>query len=261
MRPYTIGGINQLKPPEKRDYYLRLVPLALLDYFHLSPYLVDERGNDLVTLKAVPGTTTVEMEVRHRYDFQDPVLYGHLADTINGQLHVLLYVINNPDSPRFDVDRLPDGTPTNFGILHRNLAAEEGALRAGLAPGQIRSGLRLLNEAIATFEAFVTTMGHNMYFVEPLFYHNAVIFERHGFYYQSGRRRMRRIQEGFSPGGEFIPLLDGSSPFRQGKATNSVRLRSWAIHDGIMGEPLHDITMYKALDKSLKATTTAEIDW
>jgi hypothetical protein len=201
------------------------------------------------------------MEVRHHHDFPDPVLYGHLTDTLNGQLHVLLYVINDPDSPRYDVDRMPDGTPTNFGVLQRNLEAEFSAMKAGLAPGQIRSGLRMLGEAITTFEAFVSSLGHEMYFVEPLFYHNAVIFERHGFLYQSGRRRMRRIQDGFSPGGEFLPLLDGTSAFRQEKARTSIRLRSWAIHDGIMGEPLHDITMYKLLGSSPKAATAPEINW
>jgi hypothetical protein len=261
MKPYTIGGINQLPTPEKREIYLRLVPPALFKYFHINPFLVDEHGNDLVRLNDPPGATSVEMEVRHHHDFPDPILYGHLADTLNGQLHVLLYIINDPNSPRFDVDRMPDGTPTKFGVLHRNLDAELAALRAGLAPGQIRSGLRMLSEAIATFEAFVASLGHSMYFVEPLFYHNAVIFERHGFLYQSGRRRMKRIQEGFGPEGEFIPLLDGSSPFRLEKAKSSIRLRSWAIHDGIMGEPLHDITMYKVLDKSSATLTAPEINW
>jgi hypothetical protein len=261
MRPYNIGGINRLPPQEKRDTYIRLVPPTLWERFKLNPYLVDEKGRDLVTLKCDSGTTSVEVEVRHEFGFPDPLLYGHLMDTVNGQIHILLYVINNPDSTRYDIDRLADGTPTNFGIFHRNLEAEGEAMAAGLAPGQIRSGLRILSEAVKTFATFIEGLGHDMYFIEPLFYHNAIVFERHGFTYQSGRRRMKRIQEGFAPGGEFETLLDNSSIFRNPNARDSIRLRSWAIHDGIMGEPLHDIVMYKVLRKSFQVNTAPGIPW
>jgi hypothetical protein len=261
MRPYNIGGINRLPLQEKRDTYIRLVPPTLWERFKLNPYLMDEQGRDLVNMKCEPGTTSVEIEVRHEYGFPDPLLYGHLMDTINGQIHILLYVINNPDSPRFNIDRLADGTPTNFGIFHRNLEAEEEAMAAGLAPGQIRSGLRILSEAVKTFATFIEGLGHDMYFIEPLFYHNAIVFERHGFTYQSGRRRMKKIQKGFAPGGKFEALLDDSTTFRKPIARNSIRLRSWAIHDGIMGEPLHDIVMYKVLGKSFQVNTAPGIPW
>ncbi len=261
MKTYTIGGINRLPTNEKRDTYIRLVPPTLWKRFNLNPFLVDEQGRDLVSLKCEAGTTAVEIEVRHEYGFPDPLIYGHLTDTLNGQIHILLYVINNPDSPRYDIDRLDDGTSTNFGIYHRNQNAELRAMQAGLAPGQIRSGLRVLSEAVQTFANFIEQLGHDMYFIEPLFYHNAIVFERHGFTYQSGRRRMNRIQEGFSPGGEFEVLLDGSTPFREPHARESIRLRSWAIHDGIMGEPLHDIVMYKILRKSFQVNSAPGIPW
>jgi len=54
----------------------------------------------------------MEMILRHEPGFPDPLLYGHLTDTLNGQIHILLYILNDPASPRFDVDRLPDGTAT-----------------------------------------------------------------------------------------------------------------------------------------------------
>ena len=126
----------------------------------------------------------MELALFHEADFPDPVLYGHLTDTVNGQVHVLLYVLNDPESPRFDVDKMPDGRPTKFGTLMRNIQAERAALEAGLAPGQVRRGPRLLNPAIIAFEKFVESLGHDMYFIEPLYYHNAVIFERYGFNYQ-----------------------------------------------------------------------------
>ena len=251
----SIGSINQLPFPEKRAIYLRLIPPPLLQRFRLSPFLYDAEGRDLVHLRCPAGSSTVEMAVYHQYGFPDPVLFGHLTDTLNGRIHVLLYILNDPDSPRFDVDRLPDGTPTRFGTLTRNLEAEEAAMRYGLAPGQVRRGLRMLGEAIRTFETFVQSLGHDLFFAEPLYYHNAVLFERYGFAYQSGRALMERIERGFAPGGDLRAKLDGSTPFRQPEAVGSIRLRSWAIHDGILGEPFTGVTMYKRVGQQAGVRT------
>ncbi len=261
MPPSTISSINLLPEHEKREIYRRVIPPELLDRFHLSPFLVDKDGNSLMKLKCAPGSPDVEMSLFHKAGFQDPILFGHLTDTMNGQIHVLLYILNDPDSPRFDVDRMPDGRPTRFGILCRNLEAEQAAMEYGLAPGQVRRGLRLLAAAIASFEVFVQSLGHDMYFVEPLYYHNAVIFERYGFAYQQGRRLMERIQAGFSEGGDLLPLLDGSTPFRRPEAAKSIRLRSWAIHDGILGEPFTNVTMYKQVGKEANVRTCGDCAW
>jgi hypothetical protein len=260
-QPHTISSINRLPETEKRQTYARVIPSELLDRYKLSPFLVDKDGNDLLRLVASPGSSSVEMILHHKIGFPDPILYGHITDTINGQIHILLYVLNDPDSPRFDVDRLPDGTPTSFGINHRNIEAETAAIQAGLTPGQIRRGPRLLSEAILSFERFVESLGHDLYFAEPLYYHNAVIFEHQGFNYQQGRRRMEMIERGFCSGGDFLPLLDGSTPFRQPEAANSIRLRSWAIHDGIFGEPFTNFTMYKQVGKHAGISTCSGCDW
>ncbi|MCX6069104.1 MAG: hypothetical protein NT121_25740, partial [Chloroflexi bacterium] len=191
----------------------------------------------------------------------DPILYGHLTDTMNGQIHILLYILNDPDAPRYDVDRMPDGSTTRFGTLNRNLAAEQAAMQAHLAPGQIRHGLRLLSPAIKSFEKLVSSLGHDIYFVEPLYYHNAVIFERYGFTYQQGRKLMENIESGFAPGGDLHARLDESTPFRTREASQSIRLRSWAIHDGILGEPFTNVTMYKRVEKSAGITTCPSCTW
>ena len=260
--PRSIAGINLLPYPQKREIYLRLVPPELRERFGLNPFFYDSQGRDLVTLRCAAGTSAVEMAVYHRYGFPDPVLYGHLTDTLSGRVHVLLYILNDPDSPRFDVDRLPDGTPTRFGILARNLEAEEAAMRYGLAPGQIRRGLRLLGPAIAAFERFVQSLGHELFFAEPLYYHNAVLFERYGFAYQQGRRLMERIERGFAPGGDLRAKLDGSTPFRRPEVVHSVRLRSWAIHDGILGQPFTGVTMYKRVGQHAGVSTCPpEVPW
>lgn len=260
MTPSTIGGINKLPEDEKRAIYARYIPKSLLERFNL-PDADSQRIQSFLQFRFAPGSSDVEMSLFHEKQFPDPILYAHLTDTMNGQIHVLLYILNDPDSPRFDVDKLPDGTPTRFGTLHRNLTAEQSALEAGLAPGQVRHGVRMLGDAINAFEGFVESLGHDMYFVEPLYYHNAVIFERYGFTYQVGKRLMDRIQAGFQPGGDLSARLDGSSPFRQPDAANSIRRRSWAIHDGILGEPFTNVTMYKRVGKHAGISTPPGCEW
>ncbi len=257
----TISGINNLSKQEKREIYTRLIPPELLDHFQLSPYLVDTEGNDLLHLDCPPGSLAAEISLYHQSRFPDPILYGHLTDNVNGQVHVLLYVVNNPDSQRFMVDCMPDGTPTQFGTAQRNLEAETAAMQDGLAPGQIRRGLGMLSASIRAFEVFVESLDHQLFYNEPLYYHNAVIFERYGFTYQAGRKLLDRIHDGFAPGGDLLPLLDGSTPFRQPEAADSIRLRSWAIHDGILGQPFTDVTMYKMLGKNFGISTTGELPW
>lgn len=260
MKTFTIGSINNLPEDEKLRIYMRVIPRALLEHFHL-PAADSQRIRKFVRFKFAPGTSDVEMYLFHEEHFPDPILYGHLTDTLNGQIHVLLYILNDPDSPRYNVDRMPDGRVTKFGTLCRNLEAEQAALAGKLAPGQVRHGLRMLQEATLTFEQFVKFLGHNIYFVEPLYYHNAIIFERYGFSYQKGRRFMERIQTGFSEGGDLLARLDNSTPFRQSAAKDSIRLRSWAIHDGILGEPFTNVTMYKHVGKSAGVNTCPDVPW
>ena len=260
-RVSSIAGINALPLPEQREIYLDLVAPGILDRFQLSPYLVDADGNDLMIIQGPAGSSSVEIFIYHEHGFEDPILYGHLTDTLNGQIHVLLYIMNNPDSKRYDVDRLADGTSTQFGTVERNLEAEIAALQAGMMPGQIRGGLGLLNEAMAKFEVLVANLGHDRFMIDPLYYHNAVIFERYGFKYQVGRKRMERYHSGFQESGVLAARLDSSTPFRQPEAANSIRLRSWAIHDGILGEPFSNVTMYKVIGKRADVSTAPDIGW
>ncbi|HLO14238.1 MAG TPA: hypothetical protein VK206_05375 [Anaerolineales bacterium] len=258
MNPSTIGGINKLPLSEKRAIYARYIPKELIQKFNL-PDLTSH--NELLQFRFAEGSSDVEMRLYHQVGFRDPLLYAHLTDTLNAQIHVLLYILNDPEAPRFDVDKMPDGSPTRFGTLKRNIAAEKAALEYGLAPGQVRRGLRLLQPATAAFEEFLISLGHDMCYVEPLYYHNAVIFERYGFAYQMGKRRMEAIHAGFQEGGELCRGLDNSNPFRSPQAANSIRLRSWAIHDGLLGEPFTNVTMYKRVGKFANVSTTPGCGW
>lgn len=256
----SIASINQLSFHEKRDIFIRFIPEDIFNYFKLSPYLVDSKGRDLLKLKSNPDGADIEICLYHQFNFEDPVLYAHLTDTMTGQLHILLYIMNDPASPRYNVDRMPDGTSTRFGIEERNLEAEIAAYKAGLLPGQVRGGLHLLAKAEESFEEFAKSLGHTHYFAEPLYYHNAVIFEKYGFKYQTGRRLMEAINAGFSANGELSKKLDGST-FRPEDAANSIRLRSWAIHDGILGQDFDHVTMYKKIGEPAQVNTAPGLFW
>ena len=120
----------------------------------------------------------------------------------------------------------------------------------------------MLGQAITAFEAFVASLGNDFYFADPLYYHAAILFERYGFTYQRGRKLMERIQHGF----DYRRRLAGKtgwlhaiSPTRS--AADSIRLRSWAIHDGLLGEPFTNVTMYKRIGKSFGVDTSSGCPW
>jgi len=241
---YTIGQVNKLPPEQVQQIYRHLVPLDILMRFGIDPETVaDAQGRELFECR--PGISSVELSLRHVWDAQDPVLYVQLADTPNNQIEVTLFVLNNPYSERYDIDRLSDGTLTYFGTLARNIEAEIAAMEVGLAPAQVRRGLSATRRLVPILEQFVAALHHDAFYIQPLAYHNAILFERLGFAYAMGLGRMEWIHKEFRPGGLLTRRLDGSTPFRRPGAEQSVRGRSWAIHDGILHEPYGGIKMYK----------------
>lgn len=256
VRLYSLGQVNDLPVQAKEPIYRSLLPEGLLRAFDIDgDTLCDADGNRLVTITCPAGSRLVEIEVRHKADFSDPLLYLELADTRLNQIEVLLFVVNDPHSERFETDRDWSGERTKFGSLRRNVAEEARAMDAGLAPGQVRRGLRLSRTQLPLFETFVRKLGHEYYLLEPLAYHNAVIFERLGCNYIQGLRRMQWIHVAFQPDGPLHEALDGSTPFRQPDAWRTVRGRSWAIHDGILGEAWHGVRMYKQAGKKASVDT------
>ena len=74
-------------------------------------------------------------------------------------------------------------------------------------------------------------------------------------------RWMQSLNTRFSPGGDLPARLDGSTVFRRPEAAHSIRGRSWAIHDGILGEPFTGVTMYKRVGQNAEISTFPDGVW
>jgi hypothetical protein len=245
-RLFSLHQVNMLPEPAKQEIYRTLLPEHLLESYGIDPETMSNAGGQrLVTFTCPAGSSLVEIDVRPELGFRDPLLYLELADTRLNQIEVIFFLVNDPESERFGTDLDWQGRRTKFGTFRRNIPEEIRAMEAGLVPGQVRRGLRLTRPQIPLLERFFTRLGHDYYLMDPLGYHNAIILERLGCAYLQGLRRMQWIHEQFQPGGCLHERLDGSTPFRQPDAWRTVRGRSWAIHDGILGEPWSGIKMYK----------------
>jgi hypothetical protein len=264
-RLYSLYQVNRLPEEQKERIYRELLPVGLLGAYGIDLETLGDSAchgtrNRLVTFRCPRGSRIVEIDVRPEPGFPDPLLYLELADTRLNQIEVMLLVVNDPESERFETDRNWRNERAKFGARERNIPAEIRAMKAGLAPGQVRRGLRLSRTLIPLFECFVSRLGHDYYLMEPLAYHNAIQFERLGFNYVQGLRRMQWIDRSFRPGGVLHAALDGAgtdhpSPFRPPEAWRTIRGRSWAIHDGILGEPWHGIKMYKRVGEDAGVNT------
>jgi hypothetical protein len=262
IKLHSLHQINKLSEPIKEDIYRHLLPMSLLKDTGIDPdTFCNAQGDRLITITCPQGSHAVEIDVRPECGFPDPMLYLEMADNRLNQIEVLLFVVNDPTSERFDTDRDWRGERTKFGTHSRNIPEDIRAMEAGLAPGQVRRGLRLSRTLVPLFESFVQRLGHDYYLMQPLAYHNAILFERLGFNYVEGLRRMQWINWGFQPGNPLDEALDGSTPFRKPDAGQTVRGRSWAIHDGILGEPWHGIKMYKLVSKHAGVDTFPGGPW
>lgn len=233
--PIALRQINGLPENARRRAYRGLLPPILLARFGINPITWQgSDGEEKVVLRAEPDLGQVRLSVRVAEGLDHEFLYLELQDTSLYGINLNFLQLSDPDGPYFRTDYDEKGRSTLFGTVNRNLPAEELALEAGLAPAQVRKGLGASTLILHQLDAFLATCGHSAYFLEPLTYASAWVFERRGFAYVRGHRLMDEIQKAFQPGGQLYQALDGSTPFRQPGQWKSVRGRAWAIHDGIL---------------------------
>jgi len=233
--PVTIKALNSLPENPKLRLCRTLIPIKVLSDFAINPRTwKNPDGLIQVKLIADNGSDHIKISAWHGESPENEFFYLELADNVYNGIDLNFVLVNNPLSERFGTDIDEQGRETLFGTVHRNLVEEEKAMRAGLAPGQIREGLHSSQIVINHIETFLTMMAHHAFFLEPLTYVSALIFEKRGFAYSKGHHMMDSIHREFQPGGELNKALDGSSVFRQPDQWKTMRGRAWAIHDGIL---------------------------
>lgn len=233
--PFMIRQLNNLPENVKQRLYRGLLPPPLLARFGVDP--IQWTGPDKeprVFLKADTQSEKVLITARSLPSSSDEFFALELADNSLNGIELNLIVLSDPTAPRFPIDQTDDGQPTMFGTLRRNKAAEQEAMQHGLAPGQVRAGLNASRMVFEQVEVFLSMLGHRAYFLEPLTYASAWVFERRGFAYVRGHKLMDDIDREFQPGGALNKCLDNRSVFRRRDQAHTVRGRAWAIHDGIL---------------------------
>jgi len=231
----SILDLNALPWTLREQIYVRLCPEELLARFGVNRgTLLNGAGERTLRVAAPDEGSWARLDLREGCHDRDPVLVVDIAMSAFGVPELTFVQINDPAAPRYGVDRDADGQDTLLGTVSRNLDEEGRALGDGLGPGQVRRGLRMLGRVLECMDGFCRILGRDCYLVEPLFYHSALVYERHGCDYLMGRELMDEIHTGFQEGGPLHRLLDDSTPFRRRGFDATVRGRSWAIHDGIL---------------------------
>lgn len=253
-----IQRISRLSQSEKEGLYRILIPPSLYQRFGIDPLsLCNAKGKRVVRFFCPQGDRTCLVEIMLK-GTEEPLYSLQLSDSTDyTQLELDFVIVNDPGSPKFETHIDSEGRDTLFGWASRNLQEEERAMGAGFCPGQVRGGLGLSREIIYVLDFFCRILGIACIELEALFYHNAITYERLGFGYRNGFKEMVRINQLFQPGGGLHRKLDGCTPFRRPEQAHTVRGRSWAIHDGILGETDDDLlkdgwqspVMYRMVDK------------
>ena len=171
-----------------RDQAGRLMPADVCARFGVNRATgLNGAGHRLMRIFAPPDQSWARVELRASRDDRDPVVLVDVEVGPFGVPELSFVQVTDPASQRFGIDRDDDGQETLLGTLTRNLREERRAAAAGLAPGQVRPGLGLLGRVLEAMEDFCHLFGKDLFLVEPLFYHSALLYERHGCDYLLGR--------------------------------------------------------------------------
>ncbi len=258
---FSIAKLNRLPKEERDSIYLRLGPETLFEMFQINRQtLMNPFGEKVVTGIFPLEENFACIEVKYRAGDKDCIFSCQISlEAFAQSLYLDFLTINDPFSERFNIDVDEFGRDTLLGTRSRNIPEEIRAMEAGLAPGMVRRGLHLVDEFVKSLEAFMKPLELKTTTMGAFFYHNAILWERHGFTYFKGGKMMERIHAEFQPGGALYQKMDDSTPFRRRGMEKTVRGRSWAIYDGILAEAFDEEwespKMYKVLDKNSGTNT------
>jgi hypothetical protein len=255
--PLSIRAINALGHDAKQRFYRTLVPPELLGRMGINPILW-RGGGYTVELFAEPDGNKVNIAINNPDDPRDAYFVLELEDNSTNGIDLNLILLNDPAAEKFGIEFDAEGKRTQWGTLTRNLVEEERAMRAGLAPAQVRAGTGFSTQVLNQLDVFLAFCGRQAISLEPLTYVSAWLFEKRGFAYVRGHKLMEDIHREFQPGGKLNTALDGSTPFRHPDAWQTVRGRAWAIQDGILetiGERWRDLRMIKVVGKNAGVET------
>jgi hypothetical protein len=258
---FSIARINRLSKVERDRIYLSLVPESIFERFQIDHKALTNSFGERVVKGIFPTDENLGcIEVKYRSSDRDCIFSCQVSlEAFMQSLHLDFLIINDPFSERFNVDIDEEGSDTFFGTRSRNIPEEIKAMEAGLAPGMVRLGLRLLGEFMKCLDAFMAEVELKTVTVGAFFYHNAIMWERYGFTYFKGGKMMEKIHKEFQLGGRLYEKLDDSTPFRKKGMEKCIRGRSWALYDGIyvdaFDEEWESPIMYKTLGKEFKMNT------
>jgi hypothetical protein len=257
----SIAELNRLPRNQREPLFLQLVPVSLFSRLGIHRNTLTNVHGERVVHGVFPHDMNLScIEVRARKADHDLAFACQVSfDSFMNSVHLDFILINDPSSERYTIDRDERGQDTLYGLRSRNIPEEIRAMDAGLAPGMVRRGLRLLSEFVASLESFTASVGLKSVTLGALFYHNAISWEREGFTYFRGLKMMQRIDGDFHRGGPLHVLMDDSTPFLRPGMELTVRGRSWAIHDGVLfdawEEEWENPKMYKIIGRDHHVNT------
>ncbi len=246
--PTSIYEINRMEEKERERLLTLLVPERFFRMFSIDTETYrNPDGLRCVNFTCPENMPFLQVDLRKNPADRDAAYFLDLSNSPFGQAEISFIIVNDPEGERFNIDVDSQGQDTYFGTARRNIPEEIRAMEAGLAPAQVRRGLRALPDLVSCWDRFFDGIGYHFYFLEALTYNSAILYERVGFQYVKGKEKMEYIEREFRPGGVLHARLDGSTPFRKPEHWKTVRGRSWAIHDGILDEPWESPKMYKTV--------------
>jgi hypothetical protein len=179
-------------PEKERERLLSvLIPARFLEMFSIDPETyVNPAGERCVRFTCPESMPFFQIDLRRNPADRDAAYFLDLSNSAFGQMEISFIIVNDPDGERYNIDVDEYGQDTYFGTARRNLPEEIRAMDAGLAPAQVRRGLRAMRDLVACWDDFIGRVGHRFYFLEPLTYNSAILYERCGFQYVKGKEKM-----------------------------------------------------------------------